>query len=46
MNAESPCELVRQSEAKRKQALQSEANVCRQKCNLKKPRLSIAQETQ
>ena len=34
---ESPRELVCQSEAKRKQAPQSEANVCRQwKCNLKK----------
>ena len=28
-------ELVRQSEAKRKQVPQSEANVCRHKCNLK-----------
>ena len=36
---ESPRELARQSQAKRKQALQSEANVCRHKCNLKKPRL-------
>ena len=36
---ESPRELALQSEAKRKQALQSEANVCRHKCNLKKPRL-------
>ena len=36
---ESPRELARQSEAKRKQAPQSEANVCRHKCNLKKPRL-------
>ena len=34
---ESPRELVCQSEAKRKQAPQSEASVCRQwKCNLKK----------
>ena len=35
MNAEdrleSPGELARQSEAKRKQALQSEANVCRRR---------------
>ena len=36
---ESPRELARQSEAKRKQAPQSEANVFRHKCNLKKPRL-------
>ena len=43
---ELPRELARQSEAKRKQAPQSEANVCRHKCNLKKPRLLIAQETQ
>ena len=42
---ESPHELARQSEAKRKQAPQSEANVCRHKCNLKKPRLLIAQDT-
>ena len=27
-------------------ATQSEANVCRHECNLKKPRLSIAQNTQ
>ena len=37
---ESPNELVRQSEAKRKQAPQSEANVCRRRrrriCNLEK----------
>ena len=33
---ESPRELARQSEAKRKQAPQSEAKVCRHKCNLKK----------
>ena len=49
MNAEdSPHELARQSEAKRKQAPQSEANVCRRrrKCNLKKPPLLIAQDTQ
>ena len=40
-------ELARQSEAKRKQAPQSEANVCRQqKCYLKKPPLLIAQDTQ
>ena len=38
--------LARQSEAKRKQAPQSEANVCRHKCNPKKPRLLIAQDTQ
>ena len=43
---ESPRELARQSEAKRKQAPQSEANVCRHKCNPKKPRLLIAQDTQ
>ena len=43
---ESPRELVRQREAKRKQAHQRVANVCRHKCNLKKPRLLIAQETQ
>ena len=37
---ESPHELARQSEAKRKQAPQSEANVCRRrKCNLKKTSL-------
>ena len=42
---ESPRELGRQSEAKRKQALQSEANVSRHKCNLKKSRLLIAQNT-
>ena len=37
---ESPRELARQSEAKRKQAPQSEANVCRRrKCNLKKTSL-------
>ena len=43
---ESPCELVRQSEAKRKQTPQSEANVCQHKCNPKKPRLLVAQDTQ
>ena len=46
---ESPHELARQSEAKRKQAPQSEANVCRRrwKCTLKKkPPLLIAQDTQ
>ena len=46
---ELPHELARQSEAKRKQAPQSEANVCRRrrrKCNLKKPPLLIAQDTQ
>ena len=43
---ELPRELARQSEAKRKQAPQSEANVCRHKCNPKKPRLLIAQDTQ
>ena len=42
MNAEdrqeSPCGLARQSEAKRKQAPQSEANECRRrKCNLRWP---------
>ena len=35
LGLESPRELERQSEAKRKQAPQSEANVCRHKCNLK-----------
>ena len=42
-------DLARQSEAKRKQAPQSEANVCRRrrrKCNLKKPPLLIAQDIQ
>ena len=34
---ESTHELLRQSEAKRMVALQSEANVYRHKCNLKKP---------
>ena len=43
---ESPCELAHQSEAKRKQSLYSEANVCRHKCNLEKPPLLIAQITQ
>ena len=45
---ESPRELVRQSEAKRNQAPQSEENVCRDhdKCNLEKPPLFIAQGTQ
>ena len=44
---ESPHELARQSEAKRKQAPQSEANVCRRrKCNRKKPPLLIVQDTQ
>ena len=37
---------MRQKAAKRKQAPQSEANMCRHKCNLKKPRLLIAQDTQ
>ena len=37
---------VHQSKAKRKQAPQSEAKMCRHKCNLKKPRLLIAQDTQ
>ena len=38
---ETPREIPRQSETKRKQALQSEANVCRRqrKCNLKKTSL-------
>ena len=43
---ESPHELSRQSEAKRKQAPHSEANVCQHKCNLKKLRLLIVQSTQ
>ena len=44
---ESPRELASQSETKRKEAPQSEANVCRQrKCNLKNPPLLIAQDTQ
>ena len=42
----SPGELQRQSEAKYMLALQSEANVCRHKCNLKKSRLLIAQDSQ
>ena len=39
---ESPRALVRQSEAKRNQALQSEAKVCRRrrKCNLEKTSLT------
>ena len=37
---------VHQSKAKRKQAPQSKAKMCRHKCNLKKPRLLIAQDTQ
>ena len=37
---ESPRELARQSEAKRKQLPQSEANVCRHKCNLEKTSLT------
>ena len=36
--------LVCQSETKRKQTPQSEANVSRHKCNLKKPRFLMAQE--
>ena len=43
---ESPHELMHQYEAKRKQAPQSEANVCWYKYNLKKPCLLIAQDTQ
>ena len=44
---ESPRELAHQSEAKRKQAPQTEANVCRRrKCDLKKSFLLIAQDTQ
>ena len=46
---ESPRELVRQSEATRKQAPQSEANVCRLRRRMqspKKPPLLIAQDTQ
>ena len=45
---ESPRELVRQSEAKRKQAPQSEANVCRRRRQMqsrKKPPLLITQGT-
>ena len=45
---ELPHELARQSEAKHKQAPQSEANACRRqrrKCNLKKPPLLIARRT-
>ena len=41
-------ELARQSEAKRKQAPQSETDACRRrrrKCNFKKPPLLIAQDT-
>ena len=43
---ESPHELARQSEAKLKQAPQSEANVCRRRRRTKKPPLLIAQVTQ
>ena len=43
---ESPRELARQSEAKRKQEPQTEANVCRNKCNLKKRAFLFAQDTQ
>ena len=46
---ESLCELVRLSEAKRKQAPQIEANVCRRRRQMqsrKKPPLLIAQGTQ
>ena len=46
---ESPHGLARQSEAKLKQAPQSEANVCRrrrQNAISKKPPLLIAQDTQ
>ena len=47
---ESPHELARQSEAKLKQAPQSEANVCRddddENAMSKKPPLLIAQDTQ
>ena len=40
-------ELAHQSKAKHKQAPQNEANACRrQKCNLKKPSLLSAQDTQ
>ena len=49
MNAgthESPRELERLSEAKRKQVPQNEANVCRHKYNLEKPPLLIAQVPQ
>ena len=42
---ELPHELARQSEAKRKQAPQSEANVCENVIS-KKPPLVIAQDTQ
>ena len=43
---ESPRELPRQNEAKRKQAPQTEANVCRNKCNLKKRAFLFALDTQ
>ena len=46
---ESPHELVHQSEAKRKQATQREANVCRRRRQMqyrKKPPVLIAPETQ
>ena len=36
---ESPLQLARPIEAKRKQSPQSEANVCRHKCNLEKTHL-------
>ena len=46
---ESPRELARQSEVKRKQAPQTDASVCRHdddEYNLEKPLLLIAQDTQ
>ena len=50
MTQESPHELARQREAKRKQAPQSEANVCRddddENAISKNPPLLIAQDTQ
>ena len=38
-HTKSPREFARQNEAKRKQPPQSEANVCRPKCNLEKASL-------
>ena len=43
---ESPRDLESQNEAQRMLAPQSDANVSRHKCNLKKSRLLIAQDTQ
>ena len=45
MGTDHQASLQRQSEAKCMLALQSEVNVCRHKCNLKKSRLLIAQDS-